>query len=797
MAPTSRQTRRAGRSIVRHHEESSSSSAESTEEDSESSNLSDSEEWLPKAPRKRKRSHQMNPDATSSRHKRSKVIDLGRSSTSVWNKKRRYSTAFSSSPDPSITSPIVYERRTRQKTSGSSHSSIIAAPPKKGKAGSRTVRRAPRGRKARKSVDEKLHNVPPWQSLPYHVLLQIFVYAAQQSDQRRAHWLLGISRLCRNFTEPALTALYRTPPLLPPNRAHSLLKHLKSPMENMLFNYRNKIQQLDVEVVQTLHYSRPGEGHLDLCSLISLTPRLRHLNLYRRDDGPPYQYAAYSVYGGRWFYSDQLFSALEETGVRLRSWTWHGRMAGIDLTRSRVREIHQLPSFQGLVRLAFKYRTISFLMVKTDSPAQNPSVVFTLEDSLLPLSNLRHLTFVDCPIDGDTLASLPDYLTTLELVSCTTLTSAHLERYLHSHGSRLRELVLKHNESLNLSFLPSLAHTCPCLEVLRMDFQMYGSHLNHYDARPKFEVILLPGEIPSWPSTLHTLELVYLRNWSVETAEMFLQSLIDSAPHLPQLRRLILRAILQIGWRDRADFRDKWPPKLRSVFLRDIDELGATKSGQTTGTKTQSGGECPSNTEANGHGSSSQQRRNNQLTANQTVLPSPPLRRSLRSSRKRPLPIHADEDSGIDSDDVPLKKKLRSWKSANSVADATGPGPVRKPETRYRTRAKTELERLALSAGNDRPTLNDPIMDSRTNGLEEGMERRTGRRELLEEEEAIPEPAVAEFKQGMCDIVEVRIDNIRPTENQYREEDFLDDELSGDEDWNGDDSIPVDDRYAW
>jgi hypothetical protein len=50
----------------------------------------------------------------------------------------------------------------------------------------------------------------------------------------------------------------------------------------------------------------------------------------------------------------------------------------------------------------------------------------------------------------------------------------------------------------------------------------------------------------------------------------------------------------------------------------------------------------------------------------------------------------------------------------------------------------------------------------------------------------------------MCDVVVIRIDNQRPRETQYNEGDFLDDEVSGDEDWNGYDDIgDVGHSYAW
>ena len=72
----------------------------------------------------------------------------------------------------------------------------------------------------------------------------------------------------------------------------------------------------------------------------------------------------------------------------------------------------------------------------------------------------------------------------------------------------------------------------------------------------------------------------------------------------------------------------------------------------------------------------------------------------------------------------------------------------------------------------------------------------------------MPEPANAQrtssvahdaelYVQGLCDVVDVLIDNLRPTEEQLREDDFLDDEVSGDEDWNGDDDVLVDSGYAW
>lgn len=52
--------------------------------------------------------------------------------------------------------------------------------------------------------------------------------------------------------------------------------------------------------------------------------------------------------------------------------------------------------------------------------------------------------------------------------------------------------------------------------------------------------------------------------------------------------------------------------------------------------------------------------------------------------------------------------------------------------------------------------------------------------------------------QGMCDVVDVRIGNLRPRENQYDETNFLDSEKSGDEDYvEGQDEFEDGQGYAW
>jgi hypothetical protein len=59
-----------------------------------------------------------------------------------------------------------------------------------------------------------------------------------------------------------------------------------------------------------------------------------------------------------------------------------------------------------------------------------------------------------------------------------------------------------------------------------------------------------------------------------------------------------------------------------------------------------------------------------------------------------------------------------------------------------------------------------------------------------------PADAAPLFIQGLCDVVTVRIDNLRPAESQLTEADFLDSEASGDEEWTGKDA-DLAAGYAW
>lgn len=80
------------------------------------------------------------------------------------------------------------------------------------------------------NLNPRVHSegkIPEWNSLPYHVLKNIFSHvAAPLLDERTFEAtpnfksVLSASKVCRAWNEPALTTLWQDPVLVPMERAH-------------------------------------------------------------------------------------------------------------------------------------------------------------------------------------------------------------------------------------------------------------------------------------------------------------------------------------------------------------------------------------------------------------------------------------------------------------------------------------------------------------------------------------------------------------------------------------------------
>ncbi|CAI7651600.1 unnamed protein product [Penicillium glandicola] len=519
--------------------------------------------------------------------------------------------------------------------------------------------------------------IPPWQTLPYHILLDIFLHASHPvlDESRSARndsvkWLVNVAILCRSFHEPALAALYQCPPLLPAYKSHALLSLLSRPQESLSMNYSSKIKQLHVEVEPVLIYksgpkSGPSLGYFDLAQLIHKTPRLH-----------------------TWTYPDAVFSAIENRGITLHSWDWNSRFLETDELVKMMVKKHSQRAFQGV-------RELKLLHLDNSDEETSAAKEAGLLEALDMLSELQRLDFIESSlVSGEILINLPNTLRSLTLNNCDRLWSSDLTAYMSLHGANLQELSLSHNRHLNMSFIQTLGQCCENLEIFKMDLSMHDAS-SYHDVEPHFEDLLVQTEVPTWPVKLQEIELTQLRKWDDATAEVFFTSLVNAAPKLRDLRRLAISAILKIGWRDRATFRERWIGLLEKVFLR------------------------------------------------RSMPPDP----NLRSLQKRPL-------------------KPTTFVTRNEPDELGAGAGIPRPFTAdsgLSTSSKRQSTRLAHQKSNE---TDDVVGGSSLVGT--------------------PQPEAGKI-QGMCDIVNIRIDNQRPTELQFNENDFLDDELSGDEDWHGDD----------
>ena len=603
-------------------------------------------------------------------------------------------------------------------------------------------------------VDTNARRSPPWPTLPYEVLLQVFQYASYPlcdntfTPTPAITWLLRSALVCKAFAEPALSALYYSPPLYPPTRARGLLAHLNAPNPSSTFNYRSKVKYLEIEATYILLHKYSGLDPISLDELIRVTPQVRGIGIHLVSDQPEYR-TRLSLVSKRpgIVYHKAIFAALRETNVRLLKWKWNlnfnhpGSIKG-SYPWTVLKDLHSEAPFQTVRSLSIVKYESKQAMTESD-----------LAKAIKALPNLSRLNLESwATYNGKLLPLLPRGLESLRIASCSALTSDSLHAFLLTHGSCLRELILDHNQSLDLAFLIKFAISCPLLEMFSMKMTFFSPYSTSYDAEPKFGALLLPGTLPTWPTTLRFIELLQLRKWYSDSAEVFLRSLIDSASDLLQLRHLVLKVSIQgIGWRDRASYRERWIGRLRRVFLR------------------------------------------HSFPPVEIVMPKSAI------SKENPTTIKTSEpDPPSDSQNVLCRRSGLRRKTSRQLSHIAIPkfplsleSESDTPTVPRGTRRSTRLKEQEHDVNyNDRATSTD-VAHQPKHGRADDAESESPRMPSKEDEDE------QLFIQGMCDVVDIRIDNLRPAENQFSEKDFLDEEPSGDEDWDGDDGVPAEGGYAW
>lgn len=580
---------------------------------------------------------------------------------------------------------------------------------------------------------------PDWSSLPVEILRDIFIFASQPLHEQTVTGSANVTWLMKTahktspaLAVPALEAYYLSPAFHTVTQPHHLLELLQLSMDDTYIKYRYKIKRLEINV-KHLAYSSQGRSLFNLSTLVRELPQLQQLEIVHPMDKPPYRPLKFQ----KWHYPRDLFDTMNENNIRLRLWRWSRDMIDPDNSEDMYRDmtrVHKRRSFEYLERLVICGFDYndSAEPPRSDSEATSPP---NLTSAISALPSLKDLTLSSCDIVmEDFLLRLPNTLERLELTNCLEVTADMLQSYLATNGSHLRQLVLNSNAALSLAFLPCLKTACPRLEVLTMDTTYYSERTNYNDAYAFYDHLLTTNEVPTWPSTLRHLEFSNLQKWGADAASTLFQSLIDAAPDLPDLRHLTIQAHIDIAWRDRADFRDNWVDKLRATFLH-------------------------------------------------KTAPPPHYLRSIKCFREwqEEQPLNTVKHGGSDDDPpqrhmshvriTPRKRAVGHvvFSESEDEKEDKKDSVVKAPAQPRRSARVAESQSAAsLSA--------TPAPDSEEEHAEEEGER----------------PVV----QGLCEVVDIRIDNQRPRETQYTEANFLDSEASGDEDWHSGAELS-DDGYAW
>ncbi|KAI0536035.1 hypothetical protein GGR58DRAFT_476832 [Xylaria digitata] len=599
---------------------------------------------------------------------------------------------------------------------------------------------------------------PPWHTLPYLVWLRVFGFvaapirnpASRTEDFTEAvDTLISAARTCRLTTEPALAALYKCPPF---HRAYNkspqasfvqFIQTLALDPSKTLIRYRPKVEILRIDVDAFLSRRINGQ-QLQLKQVIKHLPRLSCLELYHPSDDPPYRDLKSHV---RWRFSEEdLLDGLaplpdrdpsvgdKTTTTALKSWRWNCRLTPEDLWLSRFSEWHARPGFRSLRKLAFvNYQLPSTTQFsarnRQSQEARDKDLegIAWLATSINALPDLKHLVIESSTLaNGSLLGRLPKTLTHLELVNCCEITSEDMSTFLLSHGNSLVHLTLKHCQSLSLGFLPVLGISCPNLAHLEVDLSYFRHHESYADNKPEYATLLEVDQVPTWPSSIQSIEIIHMRNWTREAAEMFFGSLMKNAKTLPNLRRLEFKVILNIEWRQRQEMRQSLADQMTRVFKR---KSSPPKEQRTIRRHSDTKLKNVDETQM----SKSAARRSTRITGQSSATvskddASPPSRRNITKA-------------------VPVRRSLRSFKSLStfdaddedSSEDELSMGDV---STR-RSKSRTTTARAA--------------------GLR-----------------------ADEFIHGLCDVVDIQVDNQRPAERQYDMDDFLDSPEQSDPEWNSD-----------
>lgn len=665
---------------------------------------------------------------------------------------------------------------------------LAPSTPKKGKNKNASPTKAGRKSPVREEPSWPSSNViPPWEQLEWTILVKVFEYAAYpQNSKSNVRWLLLAGLTCKTFLGPALKALYKCPmpqiiSLNMGNKFANLMRDLASDAGARTAlarqdHRRTMVESLVVEVSSLPVHSQTR--NFDIGELILSLPSLSYVELYHDQDLPPYR--KLDLKTKKWTYTTDLLKAIKlagegETALRLKTWKWSERMMSPDF-HQQLQTIHGWDTFSHLRNLTLvNFQIPSLDMQEKDvTPeviAEDTAYIKLVASSLSPIADLEHLVVESSTlVDGQFLSLLPKSIEHLEIINCWEVTADMLSEYLVTHGRNLRRLTLHHNQSLNLTFLPLLGGHCPKLRELSVDLLTFNHHEYYKDSDPFYDHLLTADNVPDWPETVEVIEIDQMDKWDLPAAEMFFQSLVDQAPKLPQLRHLAIKARLDVPWRQRSEFRDKWVRKLKRVFVAKTPKPRPFHSL----IQWPLDGQGPQQVEPSKAKAKEEEEEEDE---DEDVEAMPPR----RSTRVVPRIVEPAPPPAADEGAANKRKRKRSLAST--------------------TRDLRQRKRVNLSY-RDPDTDEDLALEEAEEDDQDDAQEGPMHLSSPPTSPCPSSPSEDEsFVHGLCDVVNIRFDNEKPREFRYAVEDFLDEQTqnsSDDAEWTCDREVDDDDdNYAW
>ncbi len=626
----------------------------------------------------------------------------------------------------------------------------------------------------KKLLEKKKDFSYPGNTLPYHIWRRIFeclasplfdVDARLEDQIVTTRKLLKVGSLGKILYEPAMAALYKCPPILDQAAFRLLSRTLSQPPSTTLINYRPKVETLRIDV-GTILYLKYGGSYMFLDDIVPYLPRLMDLELYHSLDKAPYRSLDATI---RYRYPGNLLRVLgplpdadegqgdKTVPTKLQSWRWNARLTKDVVSLKQLKDIHLTTSFASLRKIAFVNYQLPSLSSGHPVPVLAEADARATADvaaSIQALPHLEHLILESSTIaDANLLRLLPRTLKHLELINCWEVTANDLAEFLQTHGSSLERLTLKHCISLSMGFLRVLEQACPNLTHLDMNLLYYKTHEHYSDADPLYDHLLKDDEIPRWPASIQSIEISYMRFESVAQAEILFRSLVASAPKMPNLRRLVLGAKMNVSFRERVQFRKTWVEKTTTVFQQvNSPPVSVRGPGAPDGLYSQD---------------------------EESDSPNRPLESLRRKSKRR---------WGSPPSQAPTRRSTRSTRLGAT------PPPLSPGESDDSTGAQRNGSRASTLARQLQWSMREPPTPKHHDADDEdsGDEFTTSPQEQLRGDGVTSQDGAQDVGRvhGFCDVVQIEVDNQKPTEIKYSMDDFIDSPSSSasDTEWNGDES---------